>query len=213
MAKKGHSAAGAVSDHPSTPAAINYWLNTNCFLVAGAMGTRTVHQVDPKAQLIVSVSQTHHENGYTSGEDSSELDSMSLGSQVESSELKGLTTDSDVLSAPQLVDGSGAVVDKPLGSLEQAVLLGWAQQVKKGTSADELQVRTALGQFRVPLTPARHYLCCDWCTRGRQWTDMTLLSALTKLLFLCFQEQPVAACCPCPLQVSRSCTTQQLIRQ
>lgn len=101
---------------------------------------RTVHQVDPKAQLIVSTSHSHEDNGYTSGEDSSELDSMSLGSQVESSELKGLTTESDVLSAPKLMDGSGRVLDRPLGGLEQAVLLGWAQQVKKGTSADELQV-------------------------------------------------------------------------
>ena len=107
------------------------------------MGVRTVHQVDPKAQLIVSTSHSHEEDGYTSGEDSTELDSMSLGSQVESSELKGLTTDSDVLSAPKLVDGSGRVVDRPLGGLEQAVLLGWAQQVKKGTSADELQVWVA----------------------------------------------------------------------
>ena len=104
------------------------------------MGTRTVHQVDPKAQLIVSCSQSHDESGYSSGEDSSELDSMTLGSQAELSELKGLTTDSDVLSAPKLVHGSGGRVDRPLGGLEQAVLLGWAQQVKKGTSVDELQV-------------------------------------------------------------------------
>ena len=111
------------------------------------MGTRTIHQVDPKAQLIVSISQSHRETDYSSGEDSSELDSMSLGSQAESSELKGLTTDSDVLSAPKLVDGNGGVVDRPLGGLEQAVLLGWAQQVKKGTSADELQVWAASAHF------------------------------------------------------------------
>lgn len=111
------------------------------------MGTRTVHQVDPKAQLIVSISQSHHKTDYTSGEDSSELDSMSLGSHAESSELQGLTTDSDVLSAPKLVDESGGVMERPLGGLEQAVLLGWAQQVKKGTSADELQVWAASGHF------------------------------------------------------------------
>ena len=104
------------------------------------MGMRTAHQVDPKAQLIASTSHLSHSNGYTSGEDSAELESMTLGSQTEPSELKGLTTESDVLSAPMLVDGSGGVVDRPLGGLEQAVLLGWAQQVKKGTSADELQV-------------------------------------------------------------------------
>jgi len=38
------------------------------------------------------------------------------------------------------VVGSGGGGERPLGGLEQAVLLGFAQQVKKGTSADELQV-------------------------------------------------------------------------
>jgi len=71
------------------------------------MGVRTAHQVDPKAQLVVSTSHSAQDNGYTSGEDSAALDSMSLGSQAESSELKGLTTDSDVLSAPRMVEGSG----------------------------------------------------------------------------------------------------------
>ena len=101
---------------------------------------RTAHQVDAKAQLVVSTSHSAENDGYTSGEDSLELDAMSLGSQSESSELKGLTTDSDVLSAPKMVNGSGGAAERALGGLEQAVLLGWAQQVKKGTSADELQV-------------------------------------------------------------------------
>lgn len=109
---------------------------------AGAMGVRTAHQVDPKAQLVVSTSYSAQDSGYTSGEDSAALDSMSLGAQAESSELKGLTTDSDVLSAPKM-EGSGGAAERPLGGLEQAVLLGWAQQIKKGTSADELQVRVA----------------------------------------------------------------------
>ena len=103
------------------------------------MGLRTAHQVDPKAQLVVSTSHSAQDSGYTSGDDSADLDAMSLGSQAESAELKGLSAESDVLSAPKLVDGSGGVVERPLGGLEQAVLLGWAQQVKKGTSADELQ--------------------------------------------------------------------------
>ena len=104
------------------------------------MGVRTAHQVDPKAQLVISTSHSAQDTGYTSGEDSAALDSMSLGSQAESNELKGLTTDSDVLSAPRMVEGSGGAAERPLGGLEQAVLLGFAQQVKKGTSADELQV-------------------------------------------------------------------------
>lgn len=114
-----------------------------CLSATGAMGMRTAHQVDAKAQLIVSTSHSAENDGYTSGEDSSALDAMSLGSQSESSELKGLTTDSDVLSAPRMVNGLGGAAERPLGGLEQAVLLGWAQQVKKGTSADELQVWVA----------------------------------------------------------------------
>ena len=106
------------------------------------MGVRTAHQVDPKAQLIVSTSHSSQgdDDGYLSGDDSANLDSMSLGSQAQSPELKGLSTDSDVLSAPKLVAGLGGSQSRPLGGLEQAALLGWAQQVKKGTSADELQV-------------------------------------------------------------------------
>ena len=119
--------------------------------MAGALGKRTVHQVDPKAQLIVSISHSAQENGYTSGEDSAELDALAFGGQAEAHELKGLTTESDVLSAPKLVDGSGNLVERPLGGLEQAVLLGWAQQVKKGTSADELQVWASLTPYTCTL--------------------------------------------------------------
>lgn len=105
------------------------------------MGVRTAHQVDAKAQLVITINNSAHDSRHSLDEDSADLDAMSLGSQAQSAELKGLSTESDVLSAPMLVDGSGGAAGGALGGLEQAVLLGWAQQVKKGTSADELQVQ------------------------------------------------------------------------
>ena len=104
------------------------------------MGVRTAHQVEPKAQLVVTSSGQDGDNLNDLGEESEALDAMRLGNDAEPSELKGLSTESDVLSAPRMVDGSGGAVEGSLGGLQQAVLLCWAQQVKKGTSADELQV-------------------------------------------------------------------------
>ena len=105
------------------------------------MGMRTAHQVDAKAQLVVSTSSTAAGNSSDFGEDAEALDAMRLGNDAEPSELKGLSSESDVLSAPRMVDQSEGVMGGTLGGLQQAVLLCWAQQVKKETSADELQVR------------------------------------------------------------------------
>lgn len=154
------------------------------------MGVRTVHQVDPKAQLVVSTSHSHEENGYASGEDSYQLDSMSLGSQVESSELKGLTAESDVLSAPKLVDGSGRVLDRSLGGLEQAVLLGWAQQVKKGTSVDELQVWTASGFAS---------RCTIWCKLVHCLVHLSLNLLASSVSVVTWRPQAPAPPLPAPL--------------
>lgn len=51
--------------------------------------------------------------------------------------MKGLTTDSDVLPAPQLVGEPGVALQGPLGSAQQALLLAMAEQVKRSTSAGE----------------------------------------------------------------------------
>ena len=124
------------------PCKLCYWLTTikRDGGYAGAMGVRTAHQVDPKAQLVVTTSGQHDDDMGDLGEESEVLDAMRLGNSAEPNELKGLSGESDVLSAPRIVDGYGAAVQGSLGGLEQAVLLCWAQQVKKGTSADELQV-------------------------------------------------------------------------
>lgn len=103
---------------------------------------RTAHQVDAKAQLVVTTSGDSDNNTSDLGEDSEALDAMRLGNSAEPSELKGLSTDSDVLSAPKILHESGGTAGavSSLGGLQQALLLCWSQQVKKGTSADELQV-------------------------------------------------------------------------
>ena len=45
------------------------------------------------------------------------------------SSLAGVEDESDVLPAPQLTDTAGAPLQRPLTSLEQALLLGWAAHV------------------------------------------------------------------------------------
>lgn len=112
---------------------------------AGAMGVRTAHQVDAKAQLVVATSGCKSNSISDDGEDSAALDAMRQGNSTEPSELKGLSAESDVLSAPRLEDESGDPAGAALGGLQQAVLLCWAQQVRRGTSADELQVRAVSG--------------------------------------------------------------------
>ena len=57
--------------------------------------------------------------------------------------MKGLTTDSDVLPAPQLVGEPGVDLQGPLGSAQQALLLAMAEQVKRSTSAGETSALAA----------------------------------------------------------------------
>ena len=169
--------------------------------VVGAMGVRTAHQVDPKAQLIVSTSHSALDSGYASGEDSAILDSMSLGSEAEPSELKGLTTDSDVLSAPRLLDSAGGLVERPLGGLEQAVLLGWAQQVKKGTSADELQVcdSTCYSCMQTPWITCNLY-------GSLTYTSLHVFQHGSYMSFLCAWQDGMFFCC-CLVEVQHvECT-------
>ena len=73
---------------------------------SGAMGMRTAHQVDAKAQLVVCTFSTVAGNSADYGEDAEALDTMRLGKDAEPSELKGLCSKSDVLSTPRLVDDS-----------------------------------------------------------------------------------------------------------
>lgn len=157
---------------PSTPSTL---LPTHQVSTTGALGLRTKHQVDPKAQLVAVVSSSHHHPSQQQQEAPSsststptaaaggvlfcaagldqELSQLHIADVALTQELQGMEDDSAVLPTPQLLDpptagsssssgGGGSPAqgaNRPLSGLEQALLLGWAGQVRKGTAQDELQ--------------------------------------------------------------------------
>ncbi|KXZ52937.1 hypothetical protein GPECTOR_8g312 [Gonium pectorale] len=146
--------------------------------LSGALGVRTVHQVDPKAQLVVVTSQSHraappsrHPGQPTEslGLDASSSAAASSSSSAAApatapaapaapgsvrSELEGLTDESDVFPAPRLLGEGGALLETSYSPPEQALLLGWALAVKKETSADDLQVRQRASARSTAVPPA-----------------------------------------------------------
>lgn len=151
--------------------------------VTGALGMRTVHQVDPKAQLVAHVRQC--QQGDTTLATAATSPSL-MGADADIStlgfdevgltkELEGMQDDSAVYVAPKLLEPSSSEAQQPsrpagstdatnetaegssddaggttpgvavvgqagqLTGMEQALLLGWASHVKKGTAQDELQ--------------------------------------------------------------------------
>jgi tetratricopeptide (TPR) repeat protein len=130
--------------------------------LGGALGTRTVHQQDPRAQLIlqVSVASTtstssitdNNNRDSTQGIDGAILDEFLVEGSGSNQEVKGIADESDVLKHPKLVnndgkegenDGSsgenGENFEVLLTPLQQAAILALALHAKKGSSADELQ--------------------------------------------------------------------------
>ncbi|KAG2428213.1 hypothetical protein HXX76_011893 [Chlamydomonas incerta] len=130
--------------------------------LGGALGTRTVHQQEAKAQLVVVTNESQRAapprpagaaapgagGGGSGGEAAlcadlpiSQIAGLSDGSaHAGNKELEGLADESDVFAAPRLVGEGGAALDTRYSGPEQALLLGWATAVKKATSADDLQL-------------------------------------------------------------------------
>lgn len=156
--------------------------------LTGALGLRTKHQIDPKAQLIAAV-KAAAAGGSSRGSSAAAVAGLqglgvaALGFEEVglTKELEGMMDESAVYLAPRLVEqpgssstavaaeaapppaaaaaagasgtatpSSGNNGEKPAGAspqqqqqqlspLLQALLLGWAAQIKKGTSQDELQ--------------------------------------------------------------------------
>ncbi|GIL61603.1 hypothetical protein Vafri_16033 [Volvox africanus] len=114
--------------------------------LTGALGKRTVHQIDPKAQLVVVASESLRAAPPSAAVDDA-AEALGLGGATAGctegvpggGELEGLSGDSDVLPAPVLVGEDGKLLDTRYSAPEQALLLAWAIAVKKGTSADDLQ--------------------------------------------------------------------------
>ena len=97
---------------------------------AGALGVRTVHQVDAKAQLLVRSlpaaggSSSNEDVAEESGDEAEWLDAAASGQITEedsaaaqpsgrSAELQGLSGESDVLPVPRFVAAEGAFHDTP----------------------------------------------------------------------------------------------------
>jgi len=172
--------------------------------VTGALGRRTVHQLDPKAQLVAALSATPHPDQQPHGPDhppaaaaAAEFDLdvnlLQLDDADVNKEMEGMQDDSDVFAAPVMEVAAAAAAataaPRAASGAEQALLLAWAAQVKKGSSADELQqwqmapyVEAALtqprSQFMLQVT-ARLLKARHERTRGR--TRERALLALEQL--------------------------------
>ncbi|KAF5942686.1 hypothetical protein HYC85_020328 [Camellia sinensis] len=121
--------------------------------VTGALGIRTVHQIEPKAQrLLVANPSTLN--------DAVELYSLSLELHKNASSIDGdkflrhpreTCEASDVLMAPRFIEddkgsensaqgtGSGGSGTAPLKAIQQAVALAFCLSIEKGTPHDEMQ--------------------------------------------------------------------------
>jgi hypothetical protein len=125
--------------------------------VTGVLGFRTKHQLDPKAQLVASFKGSTA--AVTDAADGVDLAKLGFDQAGLTKELEGMEDNSAVYLAPRLATDNMAAADAAAaagnGSTEQqqqqqqqqqhmscmlqALLLGWAAQIKKGTSQDELQ--------------------------------------------------------------------------
>jgi hypothetical protein len=146
--------------------------------LTGALGLRTKHQIDPKAQMVAAVraaaaGSTGSSAAAVPGLEGFDVAALGFEEIGLTKELEGMIDESAVYLAPRLVQqpgtaaaaagGSVAIAEtakangvssssgeaqtagadvqqqQQLSPMLQALLLGWAAQIKKGTSQDELQ--------------------------------------------------------------------------
>ena len=148
--------------------------------VVGALGVRTAHQADAKAQLVAVLTRSSdHTSSTTTVNDDAGVDATALGltdgDPPPSRELDGLATDVDVLRAPRLVvDAAGGGGDTntndntppssstttldTLPPLTQALLLLRGAAVTRSTADDGLRAwRSAPFAERVAAQPRTRF--------------------------------------------------------
>ena len=123
--------------------------------LTGALGIRTIHQQDPRAQLLLRLQKDSHADADSNtdssiteidGLESFQVDSVLLEGAGLDEDVKGLHMESsDVLQHPQIVesetvsDNEILVKDMNLTALQQALILVLARKTKKSGAPDELQ--------------------------------------------------------------------------
>ncbi|KAL6762659.1 hypothetical protein V8C86DRAFT_3173802 [Haematococcus lacustris] len=119
--------------------------------LSGALGLRTAHQLQAKAQLVVH--PKHHPASHTSSPGSPQHDppvacmgitlpgvsAAGLNAKAGPQDTDGFSQESDVLLAPQLLGPDGPLLQQQYQGAEQALLLAWATHVRRASAQDELQ--------------------------------------------------------------------------
>ncbi|RMZ52505.1 hypothetical protein APUTEX25_003648 [Auxenochlorella protothecoides] len=115
--------------------------------LAGVLGTRTAHQTEAKAQLVVSVSRR---GAWVRDRGAARVDDLLPPDVAAAGARPTQTPDGadDVLPGPRLVEGAGgrppaAAAPRDLHSLEQALLLARAALLRKGSAGDAWVLATA----------------------------------------------------------------------
>ncbi|KAL6338083.1 hypothetical protein AAG906_010651 [Vitis piasezkii] len=179
--------------------------------LTGVLGFRTVHQVEPKAQLVLVANTSMLNSGDTCPSTSPELPTNAsiIGENNSLAHQNGKGEASDVLMTPRLLqndnpgigaqgtqnDGTAAV---PLNAIQQGVILAQCLLIEKSTRHDEMQ-RWEMAPFieAIDSQQSLNFIircCCDilrirWeSTRGR--TKERALLMMDKLV------QGIYACSP-----------------
>ncbi|VFQ79607.1 unnamed protein product [Cuscuta campestris] len=114
------------------------------FSLSGAMGFRTVHQVEPKAQLVLVGSTNGGEKGAQQGHEL-ETSASVAGEYVQHPQSDEMSEASDILMTPRFVEdvktsyANCSIATSRLKSVQQAVVLAHCHFKERSARNDELQ--------------------------------------------------------------------------
>ncbi|XP_031123423.1 tetratricopeptide repeat protein 27 homolog [Ipomoea triloba] len=114
------------------------------FSLSGAMGFRTVHQVEPKAQLVLVGCTKDGEKVAQQGHEL-QSDASITGEDVQPPHLREMSEASDILLAPRFLEDAKtseancSIATTELKSVQQAVVLAQCHFIERSARSDELQ--------------------------------------------------------------------------